>query len=115
MKKIENIQKFHSVCKINIKKSLENSFLTIECKFVDTGYNYIYSDLYFKKYIREIVLKNIDNTKFYKSYIIKKLVLDFNYQNEKQYYSEKYNSNNIIHDINNIEKLEKMIIFYNHI
>ena len=105
----EHIQKFHSVCKINIKKSLENSFLTIECKFIDTIYNYIYiySDLHFKKYIREIVLKKIDNTKFYKSYIIKKILLDFNYKNEKQYYSEKYNSNNIISDINNIEKLEK--------
>ena len=48
----EHIQKFHSVCKINIKKSSVNSILTIECKFVDTRYNYIYSDLYFKKYIR---------------------------------------------------------------
>ena len=44
----EHIQKFHSVCKINIKRSLENSFLTVECKFIDTRYNYIYSDLYFK-------------------------------------------------------------------
>ena len=34
-------------------------------------------------------------------------MLDFNYQNEKQYYSEKYISANIIYDINNIEKLEK--------
>ena len=68
----EHIQKFHSACKINIKKSLENSFLTIEYKFIDTGYNYIYSDLYFKKYIREIVLKNINATKFYESYIIKR-------------------------------------------
>ena len=34
-------------------------------------------------------------------------MLDFNYQNEKQYYREKYNSNNIIYDIDNIEKLEK--------
>ena len=36
-------------------------------------------------------------------------MLDFNYKVELQYYTEKYNSNNIINDINNIEKLEKMI------
>ena len=103
----EHIQKFNSVCKINIRKSLENSFITKECKFIDTRYNYMYSDLYFKKYIREIILKNIDTTRFYKSYIIKKIMLDFNYQNEKQYYGEEYNSNNTIYDIDNIEKLEK--------
>ena len=34
-------------------------------------------------------------------------MLDFNYKVELQHYSEKYNSNNIINDINNIEKLEK--------
>ena len=47
--------------------------------------------------------------------MIKKMMLDFNYQNEKQYYSERYNSNNIIYDINNIEKFKKMMIFYNRI
>ena len=34
-------------------------------------------------------------------------MLDFNYKAELQYYSEKYNGNNIINDINNIENLEK--------
>ena len=34
-------------------------------------------------------------------------MLDFNYKVELQHYSEKYNSNDIINDINNIEKLEK--------
>ena len=34
-------------------------------------------------------------------------MLDFNYKVELQNYSEKYNSNNIINDIYNIEKLEK--------
>ena len=70
-------------------------------------YNYIYTDLYFKKHIKDIILKNIDTTKYYKSYIIKKNMLDFNYKAELQHYSEKYNGNNIINDINNIENLEK--------
>ena len=34
-------------------------------------------------------------------------MLDFNYKVELQHYSEKYNSNDNINDINNIEKLEK--------
>ena len=34
-------------------------------------------------------------------------MLDFNYKVELQFYSEKYNSNDIINDIKNIEKLEK--------
>ena len=38
----------------------------------------IYTDLYFKKYIRDIILKNIDTNKYYKSYIIKKNMLEFN-------------------------------------
>ena len=34
-------------------------------------------------------------------------MLDFNNEKEKQYYSEKFNSNNILKDIQNIEKIEK--------
>ena len=66
--------------------------------------------MYFKKHIKDIILKNIDDTKYYKSYIIKKNMLDFNYNAELQHYSEKYNSNNIINDINNIENLEKKMM-----
>ena len=103
----EHIEKFNEVCKIDIKKCFENVFLTINCKFLDMRYNYIYSNLYFKKHIKELILKNIDVDKYYKSYIIKKLMLDFNGDKEKQYYSEKFNSNNILKDIQNIEKIEK--------
>ena len=34
-------------------------------------------------------------------------MLSFNFRDDQQFYSEKYNSNNIINDINIIEKLEK--------
>ena len=69
----EHIEKFNSACKIKIDKSLKESFITIRCKFVDTRYNYIYTGLYFKKLIKDIILKNIDTNKFYKSYILKKI------------------------------------------
>ena len=69
----EHIKKFNSVCKIKIEESLEKSFFKIKCKFLDIRYNYIYTDLYFKKYIRDLILENINTTKYYKSYIIKKI------------------------------------------
>ena len=92
---------------IPINKSFKNAFITIKCQFFNTKYNYIYTDLYFKKHIKDKILKNIDDKKYYKSYIIKKNMLHLNYNAELQLYSDKFNSNNIINDINNIENLEK--------
>ena len=103
----DHIKKFNSVISIDINKSFENAFISIKCQFFDTRYNYIYTDLYFKKHIKDIILKNIDDTKYYKSYIIKKNMLNFNYNVELHHYTDKFNSNNIINDINNIENLEK--------
>ena len=34
-------------------------------------------------------------------------MFDFNNENEKQYYSQKFNSNNILKVIENIKKIEK--------
>ena len=103
----DHIKKFNSVISIDINKSFENAFISIKCQFFDTRYNYIYTDLYFKKHIKDIILKNIDDTKYYKSYIIKKNMLNFNYNAELHHYTDKFNSNNIINDISNIENLEK--------
>ena len=103
----EHIDKFNEVCKIDIKKCFKDAFLTMNCKFLDTRYNYVYHDLYFKKHIKEIILKNIDVNKYYKSYIIKKLRLAFNEDKESKHYLQKFNSNNILKDIQNIEKIEK--------
>ena len=47
----EHIEKFNSICKIKIDKSLEDTFIKIKCKFIDTRYNYIYILIY--------ILKNI--------------------------------------------------------
>ena len=104
----EHIQKFNSVCKIKIEESLEKSFFKIKCKFIDTSYNYIYTDLYFKTYIRDLILVNIDTTKYYKSYIIKKKMLEFNNsERDPMYISEKHDSIDIIYDVENIENLEE--------
>ena len=103
----EHIEKFNSACKIKIDKSLKDSFITIKCKLIDNRYNYIYADLYFKKHIKDIILKNIDINKYYKSYIIKKNMLEFNQgKRDPMYISEKHDSNNILYDLENIEHLE---------
>ena len=104
----EHIEKFNSACKIKIDKSLEESFITIKCKFIDTRYNYIYTDLYFKKHIKDIILKNINTNKFYKSNIHKKNILEFNQgKRDPMYISERHDSNDILYDIENIEHLEE--------
>ena len=103
----EHINKFNSVCKIKIDKSLDNSFIEIKCKFLDTRYNYIYTDLYFKKHIKEIILNNVNTTQYYKSYIVKKSILEFNHgKSEPMYISYKFDTNNILNDISNIQHLE---------
>ena len=70
----EHIKKFNSVCDIEIRKSFKNAFISIKSQFYDIRYNYIYTDLYF---IKDMILKNIDDTKYYKSYIIKKKYVKF--------------------------------------
>ena len=47
----EHIDKFDDVCKIDNKKCFENVFLTINCKFLDMRYNYIYIPIYISKNI----------------------------------------------------------------
>ena len=60
--------------------------------------------------MKDLVLKNTDVNKFYKSYILKKNMISFNYRDNQVFYSDKYDSNNIIKDIDQIENLEKMIM-----
>ena len=103
----EHIQKFHDNIQIDILKSFEYSLISIRCVFVETKYNYLYTDLYFKKHIKDLILKNVDDKKYYKSYILKKHMITFNNNDDHVYFSEKSNSNNIISDIDNIENLEK--------
>ena len=48
----EHIKNFNSVCSIDIKKSFKNAFISIKSQFFETRYNYLYTDLYFKKHIK---------------------------------------------------------------
>ena len=53
----EHINKFNTVCDIEIKKSFKGAFLSIESQLYDTRYNYIYTDLYFKKTCKRYNIK----------------------------------------------------------
>ena len=68
----EHIKKFNSVCDIEIKNLFKKLLFQSKVNLLIPD-NYIYTDLYFKKHIKDIILNNIDNTKYYKSYIIKKI------------------------------------------
>ena len=103
----EHINKFNTVVSIDVSKSFENSFISIKCQFYDNRYNYIYSDIYFKKHIKNIILENVNNDTLYKSYILKKNMVSFNTSDTLIHYTDKFNSNNIINDINRIESIEK--------
>ena len=74
---------------------------------MNTTYNAVYTDMYFKRYMKNIISKNTDVNKYYKAYILKKNMVSFNYREHQMFYSEKYNSDGIINDINNIQNLEK--------
>ena len=65
----EHIKKFNSVCSIDIKKYFKNASISIKSQFYDTRYNYICTDLYFKKHIKDIILKNIINLTLSKKYV----------------------------------------------
>ena len=67
----EHINRFNDSIQIDILKSFEYSFISIRCVFVETKYNYLYTDLYFKKHIKDLILENVNDKKYYKSYILK--------------------------------------------
>ena len=68
---------------------------------------YISTDIS-KKHIKGLMLKNINVGKYYKAYVVKKFMLQYNnYERSDIYYSEKFPNKNILDDIDNIQKLEK--------
>ena len=84
----EHITKFNSVITIDIVTSFEHAIISIKCNFLDTRYNYIYTDLYFKKHIKNIIVENIDNNQYYKSYITKKNMISLNYSDRTHFFQK---------------------------
>ena len=100
----EHINNFHNNISIKTKDSIKKKFVDIIFDFHIIDRNIFYKDLYFKDYLKKLIIKNCDNDKNYKITLYK-----FNQalikNNDLKYWVEKYILQNI-NDIDNIDKLK---------
>ena len=100
----EHINNFENNISIEIKDSIKKKFVDLIFDFHIIDKNAFYKDLYFKDYLKKIIIKNCDNDKNYKITLYK-----FNQalvkHNDLKYWVEKYMLQNI-NDIDNIDKLK---------
>ena len=100
----EHINNFENNISIKTKDSIKKKFVDLIFDFHIIDKNVFYKDLYFKDYLKKIIIKNCDNDKNYKITLYK-----FNQalvkNNDLKYWVEKYILQNI-NDINNIDKLK---------
>ena len=100
----EHINNFENDFSINIKDSIKKKFVDLIFDFHIIDKNVFYKDLYFKDYLKKLIIKNCDDNKNYKITLYK-----FNQallkHNDIKYWVEKYILQNI-NDIDNIDKLK---------
>ena len=100
----EHINNFENNISIKTKDSIKKKFVDLIFDFHIIDKNVFYKDLYFKDYLKKLIVKNCDNDKNYKITLYK-----FNQalvkNNDIKYWVEKYILQNIS-DIDNIDKLE---------
>ena len=100
----EHINNFENNISIKIKDSIKKKFVDLIFDFHIIDKNVFYKDLYFKDYLKKIIVKNCDNDKNYKitSYKFNQALVK---HNDMKYWVEKYILQNI-NDIDNIDKLK---------
>ena len=100
----EHINNFKNNISIKTKDSIKKKFVDLIFNFHILDKNVFYKDLYFKDYLKKLIVKNCDNDKNYKITLYK-----FNQalvkNNDMKYWVEKYILQNI-DDIDNIDKLK---------
>ena len=100
----EHIDNFKNNITIKTRNSIKKKFVDIIIDFHIIDRNVFYKDLYFKDYLKKLIIKNCDNDKNYKITLYK-----FNQalvkNNDIKYWVEKYILQNI-NDIDNIDKLK---------
>ena len=100
----EHINNFENNFSMKTKDSIKKKFVDIIFDFHIIDKNVFYKDLYFKDYLKKLIIKNCDNDKNYKIALYK-----FNQalmkHNDIKYWVEKYILQNI-NDIDNIDKLK---------
>ena len=98
----EHINNFENNISIKTRDSIKKKFIDLIFDFHIIDKNVFYKDLYFKDYLKKMIVKNCDNDKNYKITLYK-----FNQalmkHNELKYWVEKYILQNIS-DIDNIDK-----------
>ena len=100
----EQTNSFENDISIKTKDSIKKKFVDLIFDFHIIDKNVFYKDLYFKDYLKKLIIKNCDNDKNYKITLYK-----FNQalvkHNDITYWVEKYILQNIS-DIDNIDKLK---------
>ena len=100
----EHISNFKNNNSIKTRDSIKKKFVDLIFDFHILDKNVFYKDLYFKDYLKKLVIKNCDDDKNYKITLYK-----FNQalvkNNDIKYWVEKYFLQHI-DDINNIDKLK---------
>ena len=100
----EHIDNFKNNITINTRDSIKKKFVDLIFDFHILDKNVFYKDLYFKDYLKKLIIKNCDDDKNYKITLYK-----FNQalvkHNDIKYWVEKYFLHHI-DDVNNIDKLK---------
>ena len=100
----EHIDNFKNNITINTRDSIKKKFVDLIFDFHILDKNVFYKDLYFKDYLKKLIIKNCDDDKNHKITLYK-----FNQalvkNNDIKYWVEKYFLHHI-DDINNIDKLK---------
>ena len=101
----EHMDNFKNNITIKTKDSIKKKFIDLIFDFHIIDKNVFYKDLYFKDYLKKMIVKNCDNDKNYKITLYK-----FNQalvkNNDTKYWVEKY----ILQNINNIDNIDKLKI-----
>ena len=97
----EHINNFENNISIKTKDSIKKKFVDLIFDFHTIDKNVFYKDLYFKDYLKKLIVRNCENDKNYKITLYK-----FNQalvkHNDIKYWIEKY----ILQNINDIDKLK---------
>ena len=100
----DHINNFENNISIKTNDSIKKKFIDLLFDFYIIDKNVFYKDIYFKDYLKKLIVKNCDNDKNYKITLYK-FNQAFMKHNDIKYWAEKYILQNI-NDIDNIDKLK---------
>ena len=99
----EHINNFENNISIKTKDSIKKKFVDLIFDFHIIDKNVFYKDLYFKDYLKKLIIKNCDSDKNYKITLYKSNQASVK-NNDIKYWVEKY----ILQNINDIDHIDKL-------